>query len=61
VTARLGRLTGKPAVLHESGVRLFSAMYGRDFTAENDLLPALGLDGLSLAQLEELCRNGYPV
>ncbi len=61
VTARLGRLAGKPAELHESGVRVFSAMYGRDFTAENDLLPALGLDGLSLAQLEELCRTGYPV
>jgi nicotinamidase-related amidase len=30
--------------LHEAGVSLFSAMYGRDFTAENDRLAALDID-----------------
>ena len=33
---------GVPVPLHESGVRLMSALYGRDFTAENDILPRLG-------------------
>ena len=30
-TERLGRLVGAPAVLHESGINLLSAIYGRDF------------------------------
>lgn len=59
-TAKLGRLAGHPAPLHEAGVSLFSAMYGRDFGAENDLLAALDIDSISLAQLQTLCRDGYP-
>ncbi|GHC73057.1 NAD/NADP-dependent octopine/nopaline dehydrogenase family protein [Limoniibacter endophyticus] len=58
-TALLGRLVGKPALLHESGIEIFSASYGRDLKADNDLLPALGLEAMSLAELEKLCRNGY--
>ena len=58
-TERLGRLVGSPAVLHESGINLLSAIYGRDFRAENDLLPPLGLDGLSLTALRTLCRQGW--
>ena len=58
-TVVLGRLAGRPAVLHEAGVRLFSALYGRDFAAENDLLPALGLDSMTAASLAQLCRDGY--
>ena len=61
MTAKIGRLAGHPAPLHEAGVRIFSAMYGRDFTAENDLLAALDIDSLSLAQLQKLCRDGYAV
>jgi opine dehydrogenase len=60
MTARIGRLAGRPAELHEAGVRIFSAMYGRDFAAENDLLAALALDSMSLADLQKLCRDGYP-
>ncbi len=41
-TIRLAALAGVPVPLHESGVRLMSALYGRDFTAENDILPRLG-------------------
>ena len=41
-TIRLAELAGVPVPLHESGVRLMSALYGRDFTAENDILPRLG-------------------
>jgi opine dehydrogenase len=58
-TAKLGRLADHPATLHEAGVSLFSAMYGRDFTAENDLLAALDIETISLAQLQTLCRDGY--
>lgn len=60
VTALLGRLAGKPATLHEAGVQIFSALYGRDFQAENDLLPALGLASMSLEELRQRCRDGYP-
>lgn len=59
MTAKIGRLAGYPAELHEAGVRIFSAMYGRDFTAENDLLNALDLDRMSLEELKDLCRNGF--
>jgi opine dehydrogenase len=59
VTAKLGALTGRPAKLHHAGVEVFSALYGRDFFAENTLLGALGIDELSLAELKQLCRDGY--
>jgi opine dehydrogenase len=41
-TVCLAEAIGVPAPLHESGVRIMSALYGRDFAAENDILPALG-------------------
>ena len=59
VTALLGRLSGRPAVLHEAGIRIFSALYGRDFEAENDLLPASGLAGMSIDRIRRLSRTGY--
>jgi len=58
VTAVLGRLAGRPAPLHEAGVRIFSAMYGRDFAAENTLLKALDLDQYSLQDLQRAARSG---
>ena len=58
-TTKLGRLVDRPAVLHEAGVRLFSALFGRDFAAENDLLAALDLDGLSIEDLQALARDGF--
>ena len=54
----LGRLVGKPAELHEAGIKIFSAMYGRDFAAENELLNALELDGYSLDDLRQAARTG---
>lgn len=56
-TAKLGRLVGAPAVLHESGIAIFSALYGRDLVDDNDLLPTLGLDGMSLDDLRAECRG----
>ena len=60
-TALLGRLVGRPAVLHESGVAILSALYGRDFAAENDLLPAIGFSDLSADRLRALARDGWPI
>ncbi|WP_275787375.1 NAD/NADP octopine/nopaline dehydrogenase family protein [Pararhizobium gei] len=61
MTAKIGRLAGYPAELHEAGIRIFSSMYGRDFTAENDLLTALELDSMSLEELRHLCHDGFAV
>ena len=58
-TSLLGRLSGHPAILHEAGTALLSAATGRDLAAENDLLPHLGLEKLSIGELETLCANGY--
>jgi opine dehydrogenase len=58
-TFRLGELARRPARLHKAGVNIFSALYGRDFSAENDLLRALEFDTLSLDQLNHLAREGF--
>lgn len=58
-TTLVGRIAGQPAALHESGIAIMSAAYGRDLAADNDLLPLLGLDGLSPAELEALTRSGF--
>ncbi len=41
-TSCLGRARGVALPLHDAGVQLFSALYGRDLTLDNDILPALG-------------------
>jgi opine dehydrogenase len=41
-TVCLGRIVGVETPLHAGGVALFSALYGRDFAGENDILPLLG-------------------
>ena len=58
-TVVLGRLAGRPATLHEAGMALFSAAYGRDFTKDNDLLPELALERLSATELQQLARAGH--
>ncbi|ETX27735.1 NAD/NADP octopine/nopaline dehydrogenase family protein [Roseivivax isoporae] len=58
LTVALGELTGRPAVLHDAGIRIFSAMYGRDFRSENDLLAALDLGRASLDDLRQAARTG---
>lgn len=59
-TVMLGALTGRPATLHAAGVALLSAAAGRDLAADNDLLPALGLESLTPEELARLCASGYP-
>jgi opine dehydrogenase len=58
VTAALGRMVGQPATLHEAGIRLFSAMYDRDFSCNNDLLNALELHCYDLDDLKHAARTG---
>jgi opine dehydrogenase len=59
-TVLLGKLTDRPATLHQAGVDIFSALYGRDFAGENDLLDDIGLERMSLAELKTLVRDGWP-
>lgn len=56
-TSLLGRLVGRPAILHEAGTRLFSAAMGRDLEADNDLLPDLALEGLGPEMLKARCEE----
>ncbi|MCX8280007.1 NAD/NADP octopine/nopaline dehydrogenase family protein [Phyllobacterium sp. 0TCS1.6C] len=58
-TALLGRISGHPASLHEAGVAIYSAAYGRDLKADNDLLPELGLEGIAPEELKRLCEQGF--
>ena len=58
-TVLLGQLAGRPATLHEAGLTMLSAAYGRDFAGDNDLLPALGFEGMSREQLRERAHSGF--
>ncbi len=57
-TILLGRLAGRPASLHEAGLTLLSAAYGRQLADENDLLPLLDFQNLSRDYLQEISRAG---
>ncbi|MEM6693989.1 MAG: NAD/NADP octopine/nopaline dehydrogenase family protein [Pseudomonadota bacterium] len=58
LTVVLGQMAGQPALLHEAGIRIFSAMYGRDFMAENALLNAIALDRYTLDDLRDAAQTG---
>jgi opine dehydrogenase len=57
-TILLGRLVNKPAILHESGMAIFSAMYNRNFSKENKLLNALNPKSLNIQNLQHASRTG---
>ncbi len=59
LTTALGRMTGRPALLHEAGIAIFSAMYGRDFAAENALLNAIKLEAYTIDDLRTAARTGH--
>jgi opine dehydrogenase len=59
-TVLLGQLAGCPATLHQSGLALLSALYGRDLAGDNDLLPAIGFADLTLPRLRRLAADGWP-
>jgi opine dehydrogenase len=59
-TTLLGRLAGRQAVLHEAGIAMLSALYGRDLAAQNDLLPAIGFAEITIPRLRVLAAEGWP-
>lgn len=61
LTVALGRMVNRPAKLHESGIMICNSMYDRDFVAENDLLEALGLDQMSLEELQRALTVRQPL
>ncbi|MEM5457367.1 NAD/NADP octopine/nopaline dehydrogenase family protein [Paraburkholderia phytofirmans] len=58
-TLRLAELAGVRAPLHEGGVAILGACYGRDFVADNDILPEIG--PLQIDTLKRLVVDGYAV
>jgi len=56
----IARVARVPTPLHEAGLALLSAACGRDFRADNDLLPALDLDRMTSSELHARARNGWP-
>lgn len=58
-TILLGRLVGNPTPLHEAGMTMLSAAYGRDFASDNDLLPSLNFERMSQEELQQRSRLGF--
>lgn len=58
-TILLGRLAGRPATLHEAGLTMLSAAYGRNFAEDNDLLPNFPLAQMSREELQHRARSGF--
>lgn len=58
-TIHLAKAAGVAVPLHESGVRILSACYRRNFFEENDLLPELG--PLDLSTLKQRVVKGYSI
>ena len=56
-TVLLARLAGIATPLHNGGIALLSALYGRDLAAANDILPTLGLAGMTSDQLRARVRR----
>ena len=53
-TEMLAKAAGVAVPLHSGGIDLCSALYGRDFRGENDILPGLGLAGLGVGAIRGL-------
>jgi opine dehydrogenase len=54
----LGRFAGVELPLHEAGIRVISALMGRDLAQENDFLVEL-LAGVTAAGLRSMLRDGW--
>ncbi|MBM3525895.1 MAG: NAD/NADP octopine/nopaline dehydrogenase, partial [Alphaproteobacteria bacterium] len=59
-TVALAQAAGVPVPLHAAGLALCSALYGRDFAAENELIATLGVNSRPAAALHALARDGWP-
>lgn len=52
----LGSTVGVETPLHDAGIAIFSALYGRDFRRENDILPEIDFTS---SDLLTIVRKGY--
>jgi opine dehydrogenase len=53
----LGIIAGVSLPLHKAGIELFDAICARNFRGENNILPALNLEGLSASAVHGLLRG----
>jgi opine dehydrogenase len=56
---RLGRIVHQELRLHMACIAVISALYDRDFESENDILPRLDLDGMSISALHAIICDGW--
>jgi opine dehydrogenase len=54
---QLAGVAGTSARLHQAGIEVLSALYGRDLCAGNDILPTLGLQTLRPSDVRALARS----
>lgn len=59
-TVVVGRIAGVPTPIHESGIAILCAAYGRNLCADNDLLQPLGIAAMSADTLRALATGGEP-
>jgi opine dehydrogenase len=58
-TEMLAGIAGVKVPLHQAGIEMFGALYGKNFRQENDILPDLGLHGLAAADLSAIATSGF--
>lgn len=58
-TVMLGEMLGIDLPLHRAGIAVFSALYGRDFAAENDILPQIRAAFATPDHLRRACAEGW--
>jgi opine dehydrogenase len=55
----LARVAGVPMPVTDACVTTTSAIFSRDFRTQNDILDAIRLDAMSVAQIRTLAEEGY--
>lgn len=58
-TVRLAELANVDVPLHRAGITIFSSLYGRDFTEENQILPEIAAAFASIEILRNAVRQGW--
>ena len=58
-TVRLAELAQVDVPLHRAGITIFSSLYGRDFAAENQILPEVAEAFSSIKTLRQVLRQGW--
>ncbi|MGN7870836.1 Opine dehydrogenase [Paracoccus haematequi] len=58
-TVRLAELAQVDVPLHRAGITIFSSLYGRDFAAENQILPEIAEAFVSIETLRKAVSQGW--